>query len=131
MNHKHNLTPEPPITGKATAVQLGHLWSLCLRLLVSKLGSPKVSAELLMVSRTFLKDNGYVPTRLHGRATQKLLADLDSLYRINLIAGLKNGIPSIGLLSEARMYRQELEQHMALDVGFKQMQSIPIKTPFM
>jgi len=68
---------------------------------------------------------------LNGRATKVLLQELDSLYRINLIAGLKNGIPSIGLLSEARMYRQELEQHLALDVGFKQMQSIPIKTPFM
>jgi len=131
MNHKHNLTPETPTTGKATAVQLGHLWSLCLRLLVSKLGSPKVSAELLMVSRTFLKDNGYVPTRLHGRVTQKLLAELDSLYRQKLLAGLADGIPSIGLLSEARLYRAELEQHIELSDGMKQLTAVPIKTPFM
>ena len=130
MNHKHNLTPEPPTTGKATAVQLGHLWSLCLRLLVSKLGSPKVSAELLMVSRTFLKDNGYVPTRLHGRATQKLLADLNSLYRQKLLAGLADGLPSIGLLSEARLYRAEIEQHIELSDGMKQLTAVPINTPF-
>ena len=126
-----NPTDNQPTTGKATASELSKLWSLCLTQLVSKLSVPKVSAELLMVSRTFLKDQGYVSPRLNGRATHNLLAELDSLYRINLIAGLKNGIPSIGLLSEARMYRQELEQHMALDVGFKQMQSIPIKTPFL
>ena len=126
-----NPTDNQPTTGKATASELSKLWSLCLTQLVSKLSAPKVSAELLLVSRTFLKDNGYVPTRLHGRATQKLLADLNSLYRQKLLAGLADGLPSIGLLSEARLYRAELDQHIELSDGMKQLIAVPIKTPFM
>lgn len=116
--------------GKATRAEMAALWSSCLSQLLERVKAPKVTAEILTVSRAFLKDSSYTNPKVNSRGNQRLLEQLDCLYREKLMAGLADGIPSVGLLTEARMYRLELEQYMALDEGFTQLQSIPVNTPF-
>lgn len=133
------MSKSPAHTTVATPDEMSALWESVLKQLLGKLSGTKkgsAAAELLQVARGFLKDSSYVSPKVNNKATQRQLERLQRLYQERLLAELANGSPSVGLLTEARLFRQQLEQQMALEAGAavaagsSQLQSIPISTPF-
>lgn len=115
---------------KATLADLAKLWKLVLKHLLANLSGNKVSAELLQVARGFLKDSSFVSPAVNRQATQDQLEQIQRLYAEQLMAELAKGSPSVGLLTEARVFRLQLEQQMALEAGSSELESISISTPF-
>jgi hypothetical protein len=117
-------------SARATAAEMAALWDSVLKLLLGKLSGHKVSAEILQVARSFLKDSSYTSPKVNRKATQRQLERLQRLYSEQLMAELAKGAPSVGLLAEARLFRLQLEQQMALEAGSSELEAIPISTPF-
>ena len=122
---------KPPITGMATPEQMRELWNQVLTGILGKVSSPTVSAEILQTARGFLNDSSYVNPRASEASIQRQLARLNRLYVDGLVAALGSGVPSAGLLEEARLYSLQLERQQPPKGVSSHPEAITINIPFL